>query len=74
MSDLPAVGDAMPDIEMGTPDGSTVKPSDFQGGKLVVFFYPRDNTPGCTTEERSLASWRALARRNSSDMVTQTWW
>jgi peroxiredoxin Q/BCP len=46
----------MPDIEMGTPDGSTVKPSDFQGGKLVVFFYPRDNTPGCTTEAKDFTA------------------
>jgi thioredoxin-dependent peroxiredoxin len=50
MSDFPAVGDAMPDVAMETPDGGTVKPSDFKGGKLVLFFYPKDNTPGCTTE------------------------
>ncbi|MEZ5743171.1 MAG: peroxiredoxin [Sphingomonadaceae bacterium] len=50
MSTLPGVGDAMPDIAMETPDGGTVKPSDFKGQKLVVFFYPKDNTPGCTTE------------------------
>lgn len=50
MSDLPGVGDMMPDIAMETPDGGSVKPSDFRGGKLVVFFYPKDNTPGCTTE------------------------
>ncbi|MEM8726186.1 MAG: peroxiredoxin, partial [Pseudomonadota bacterium] len=50
MSDFPVAGDAMPDIEMGTPDGGTVKPSDFAGKKLVIFFYPKDNTPGCTKE------------------------
>ena len=56
MSDFPAVGDAMPDIEMGTPDGGTVKPSDFVGTKLVVFFYPKDNTPGCTTEAKDFSA------------------
>jgi len=50
VSDTPGVGDAMPDIVMETPDGGSVKPSDFKGQKLVIFFYPKDNTPGCTTE------------------------
>ena len=56
MSDFPAVGDAMPDIEMGTPEGGTIKPSDFRGKKLVVFFYPKDNTPGCTTEAKDFTA------------------
>ncbi|MDR2857963.1 MAG: peroxiredoxin [Novosphingobium sp.] len=50
MSNRPGVGDAMPDIALETPEGGSVKPSDFAGRKLVVFFYPRDDTPGCTTE------------------------
>ena len=56
MSDFPAAGDTMPDIEMETPDGGTVKPSDFKGKKLVVFFYPKDNTPGCTTEAKDFTA------------------
>ena len=56
MPDLPAAGDTMPDIEMGTPDGGTVKPSDFRGQKLVIFFYPKDNTPGCTTEAKDFTA------------------
>ena len=51
MSDTRAdTGDAMPDIALEGPDGATVKPSDFAGRKLAVFFYPKDDTPGCTTE------------------------
>jgi peroxiredoxin Q/BCP len=50
MSKKPGVGDALPDIALDTPDGGSVKPSDFKGKKLVVFFYPKDDTPGCTTE------------------------
>ncbi len=56
MSEFPVAGDAMPDIEMGSPDGGTVKPSDFKGTKLVVFFYPKDNTPGCTTEAKDFTA------------------
>ena len=50
MSERPDVGDMVPDVQMETPEGGTVKPSDFEGEKLVLFFYPKDNTPGCTTE------------------------
>jgi len=50
MSKQAAAGDMMPDIAMETPEGGSVKPSDFRGRKLVLFFYPKDDTPGCTTE------------------------
>ena len=50
MSTKPGVGDALPDIALETPEGGQVKPSDFKGRKLVLFFYPKDDTPGCTTE------------------------
>lgn len=49
-SGFPGEGDVMPDIPMTTPDGGEVRPSDFRGRKAVLFFYPKDNTPGCTTE------------------------
>ena len=45
-----APGDSPPDIALTAPDGSAVRPSDFAGRKLVLFFYPKDDTPGCTTE------------------------
>lgn len=50
MTTKPGVGDAFPDITLETPEGGAVKPSDFAGKPLVVFFYPKDDTPGCTTE------------------------
>lgn len=56
MSGLPGVGDAMPDIAMETPNGGQVKPSDFKGQKLVMFFYPKDNTPGCTSEAKDFTA------------------
>ncbi len=55
MSDWPTIGDAMPDVAMETPEGGSVKPSDFKGSKLVVFFYPKDNTPGCTIENKDFS-------------------
>ena len=56
MSTTPGEGDAMPDIAMETPDGGTVRPADFKGSKAVIFFYPKDNTPGCTTEAKDFSA------------------
>jgi len=51
-------GHTLPDIALETIDGSEVKPSDFKGRKLVLFFYPKDNTPGCTTEAKDFSALR----------------
>jgi peroxiredoxin Q/BCP len=56
MSKFPGVGDLIPDIAMQTPEGGSVKPSDFAGSKLVIFFYPKDDTPGCTTENKDFSA------------------
>lgn len=56
MSTFPGVGDRMPDLPLTAPDGATIKPSDFAGRKLVVFFYPKDDTPGCTTENQDFTA------------------
>ena len=44
------VGDKIPKFECLDDKGNTVKSEKFKGNKLVVFFYPRANTPGCTAE------------------------
>lgn len=44
------IGDKIPDILGKDQDGKEVKASDYVGGKLVLYFYPKDNTPGCTAE------------------------
>ncbi len=44
------VGKPIPDIEVAATDEQTVRLSDFRGNNLVLYFYPKDNTPGCTTE------------------------
>lgn len=43
-------GDAAPDFSLPTNGGNTASLSDFQGKNLVVYFYPKDSTPGCTRE------------------------
>ena len=44
------VGDKAPDFELKDNHGATVKLSDFRGRPVVLYFYPKDDTPGCTTE------------------------
>jgi peroxiredoxin Q/BCP len=46
----------MPDIALETPDGGTVRPGDFKGRPAVIWFYPKDNTPGCTTEAKDFTA------------------
>ena len=50
MTTYPAAGDLLPDAALISPDGSELHTSDFAGQKLVLFFYPKDDTPGCTTQ------------------------
>ena len=55
------VGDQVPEFLSKDQDGTIVKLSDYKGRKLIVFFYPRANTPGCTAEACNL-------RDNYSDL------
>ncbi|NNL16871.1 MAG: thioredoxin-dependent thiol peroxidase [Flavobacteriaceae bacterium] len=48
------VGDKVPAFTVNNQDGDAVSLSDFKGKKLVVFFYPKANTPGCTAEACNL--------------------
>ncbi len=50
MSNAPTPGDLLPDLALTSPDGSALSLASFKGQKLVLFFYPKDDTPGCTTE------------------------
>ncbi|MFT3696615.1 MAG: peroxiredoxin [Kofleriaceae bacterium] len=58
------VGKKAPAFALESSDGGTVKLADYAGTPLVVYFYPRDNTPGCTTEaqdfQASLAKFKKL--------------
>jgi len=44
------VGDKAPDFKTTDQDGNTVKLSDHKGERVVLYFYPKDDTPGCTKE------------------------
>ena len=44
------IGDVAPEFELLNAQGETVKLSDFAGSKVIVYFYPKAMTPGCTTQ------------------------
>ena len=44
------VGDATPLFELPDQNGKTRKLTDYRGRKVLIYFYPKDDTPGCTTE------------------------
>jgi thioredoxin-dependent peroxiredoxin len=50
----PAVGQPAPEFEGTTHDGDTIHLSDYRGRKLALYFYPKDDTPGCTKQACSL--------------------
>jgi peroxiredoxin Q/BCP len=43
-------GDKAPDFALTDQDGNTVRPKDFKGRKVLVYFYPKADTPGCTQQ------------------------
>ena len=48
------VGQPAPDFEAKDQDGNLIKLSDYQGKKVVLYFYPKDSTPGCTAQACNL--------------------
>ena len=48
------IGDAAPAFEGVNQNGEPIKLADFSGKKLVLYFYPKDNTPGCTAQSCNL--------------------
>lgn len=54
-----SIGTKAPEFTLEDKDGNKVSMSDFKGKKVVVYFYPKDNTPGCTRQ--------ACAFRNAYD-------
>jgi peroxiredoxin Q/BCP len=61
------VGDAAPDFEAIDTRGSPIRLVDYRGRKLVLYFYPMDDTPGCTKQACSLRDFNAeIARKGAA--------
>ena len=59
------IGEYAPDFTLQDKDGKTVSLSDFKGRKVVLYFYPKDNTPGCTRQAIGFAeNYNEFQKRN----------
>ena len=62
-------GDRAPDFKLQGDDGKTHTLKEFSGKTLILYFYPRDNTPGCTTEAQDFKKKKAVVVGVSPDSV-----
>ncbi len=49
-----SIGDTAPAFEVNDQNGNLINLSDYKGRKVILYFYPKDNTPGCTVESCNL--------------------
>ncbi len=64
---VPQAGQEAPDFQLPSQDGSQVGLKDFRGKWVVLYFYPKDNTPGCTIEAHNFQ--RDLPKYEQADAV-----
>jgi peroxiredoxin Q/BCP len=50
MANMPQQGQSLPDLDLTTEDGEHIGTAELKGQKTVLYFYPKDDTPGCTKE------------------------
>lgn len=63
------IGDKAPEVLGLDQNGNEIKLSDFSGKKLVLYFYPKDNTPGCTAQACSLRDEYAELRKSGYEVL-----
>ena len=63
----PAVGTEAPDFTLNSQDGKPLSLHDFRGKWVVLYFYPKDSTPGCTIEAHNFQ--RDLAKYDAQNAV-----
>jgi peroxiredoxin Q/BCP len=69
MGTAPAVGSKAPAFKLPSDNGTTVSLGDFKGRKLVVYFYPRADTPGCTREAIDFTKLRPAFDKAGTDIL-----
>jgi len=62
-------GERAPDFALQDKDGNTVKLSDYRGKKVVLYFYPKDSTPGCTRQACAFAGAYAEFQKRNVEVI-----
>lgn len=63
------IGSKAPDFKVNDQDGNPVKLSDFKGKKVILYFYPKDQTPGCTAEACNLRDNYKLLQKQGYEVL-----
>lgn len=63
------IGDQAPDFKAKDQSGETIKLSDYSGKKVVLYFYPKDDTPGCTKEACNLRDHHAELKSKNYEVI-----
>ena len=66
---VPAVGEKAPNFKLPRDGGGTVSLADFKGRKLVLYFYPKAETPGCTREAIDFNALRRAFAKAETDII-----
>ena len=66
---VPAAGERAPDFKLPRDGGGTVSLADFKGRKLVLYFYPKADTPGCTKEAIDFNALRRAFAKAETDII-----
>ncbi len=69
MSTIPPPGEQAPDFSLPGDGGHTISLSDYVGRKLVLFFYPRDDTRGCTREAKEFSAMKTAFASAGTEIV-----
>ena len=57
LTNIPLIGEKAPSFSAANQNGDLVKLEDFQSNWFVLYFYPKDNTPGCTVEAKDFSEY-----------------
>lgn len=66
---MPDIGKKVPSLKGTTGDDKPLKLSDFKGQWVVVYFYPKDSTPGCTTEAKDFRDLHAAFAKCNAQVI-----
>ncbi len=66
---MPEIGKKIPALKGRTGDDAELKLSDYKGQWVVIYFYPRDSTPGCTTEAQQFRDLYGAFRKRHAEVI-----